>query len=72
MHHSIAIILIRENEIILKSTLLPVFWKQTGYKPKKKQGCLGENLGKKTLNRYHAIRGYIFAVYSLGTEWPSH
>ena len=40
MHHSIAIILIRENEIIiLKSTLLPAFWKQTGYKPKKEAGA---------------------------------
>lgn len=47
MHRSIAIILIRENEIILKSTLLPVFWKQTGYKSKKEAGVLGENLGKK-------------------------
>ena len=68
MHRSIAIILIRENEIILKSTLLPVFWKQTGYKSKKEAGVLGENLGKKNLNRYHANRGFIFAVCSLGTE----
>ena len=39
MHHCVAIILIRENEIILKSTLLPAFWKQTGYKPKKEAGA---------------------------------
>lgn len=39
MNHSVAIILIRENEIILKSTLLPAFWKQTGYKPKKEAGA---------------------------------
>ena len=39
MHHSVATILIRENEIILKSTLLPAFWKQTGYKPKKEAGA---------------------------------
>ena len=47
MHHSVAIILIRENEIILKSTLLPVFWKQTGYKPKKEAGVLGGKSRKK-------------------------
>ena len=56
MHHSVAIILIRENEIILKSTLLPAFWKQTGYKPKKEAGAgvLGGKSWKKNLNRYHA------------------
>ena len=47
MHHSVAIILIRENEIILKSTLLPAFWKQTGYKPKKEAGVLGGKSWKK-------------------------
>ena len=48
MHHSVAIILIRENEIILKSALLPAFWKQTGYKPKKEAGVLGGKSRKKT------------------------
>ena len=54
MHHCVAIILIRENEIILKSTLLPAFWKQTGYKPKKEAGVLGGKSRKKNLNGHHA------------------
>lgn len=53
MNHSVAIILIRENEIILKSTLLPAFWKQTGYKPKKEAGAgvLGGKSWKKKPER---------------------